>query len=137
MEMSSSYTKKLLYQKLGKVQTRSDGMCKLEWNFKVLPKALWIYARGISFHSWKFLLYSLCIQEHFNAEILCFMSTLFKSPSVKLLHNVSYFVFARLFPHRKVFCIWFSSSRTEFAINEFLSFLPVTIVSCSQSFITF
>ena len=90
--------------------TRSLRKCKLDRmecvNWSETSKALWIYVRGISFHSWKFSLYSLCIQEHFNAEILCFMSTLFKSPSVKLLHNVSYFVFARLFPHRKVFCIY-------------------------------
>ena len=45
------------------------------------------------------------------------MSALFKPPSVKLLHNVSCFIFACLFPHRKVFCICFSSSRTEFEIN--------------------
>ena len=45
------------------------------------------------------------------------MSTLFKSPSVKLLHNASCFIFSLLFSHWKVFCICFSSSRTEFGIN--------------------
>ena len=45
------------------------------------------------------------------------MSTLFKPPSVKLLHNVSCFIFAPLFPHRKFVCICFNSSRTEFGID--------------------
>ena len=45
------------------------------------------------------------------------MSTLFKSPSVKFLHNVSCFIFSLLFSHWKVFCICFSSSRTEIGIN--------------------
>ena len=44
------------------------------------------------------------------------MFKLQKPPSVKLLHNVSCFNFARLFPHRKTFGIYFSSSRTEFGI---------------------
>ena len=99
------------------MQIRSDGMCKLEWNLKFLPKALWIYIRGISFHSWKFSLYSLCIQDHLNAENLCVTSTFFNPPSLKLLHNVSCFIFVRIFPHRKVFCICSSSSRKEFGIN--------------------
>ena len=128
------------------MQIRSDGMCKLEWNLKFLPKALWIYLRGISFHSWKFSLYSLCTQEHLYVEIFCFMSTLFKLPSVKLLHNVSCLIFARLFPSRKVFCIYFSFSKAKFGINvsnvkntilEIASdlkvvILPVTNVSCAK-----
>ena len=97
------------------MQIRSDGMCKLEWNLKFLPKALWIYLRGISFHS--FSLYSLCIQEHRNAENLCFMSTFFNPPSVKLLRSVLCFIFARSFPNRKASCICFSSSRKEFGTN--------------------
>ena len=98
------------------MQIRSYGMCKLEWNLKLLPKALWMYLRGISFHSWKFSLYSLCIQEHLNAENLCYMSTFFNPPLLKLLHNVSCFIFARLFLHGKIFCIYSSSSRKEFEI---------------------
>ena len=50
-----------------------------------------------------FIVYSLCIQEYFNAENLCFMSTFFNPISVKLLHNVSCFIFARLLPYRKFF----------------------------------
>ena len=83
---------------LGKCKLGRMELCKLEWNFKFLQKALWIYLRRISFHLWKFSLYSLCIQEHFNVKILCFLSTLLKPPSVKLLHNVSCYIFAHLFP---------------------------------------
>ena len=72
------------------------------------------------------------------------ISTLFKPPSVKLLHNKSCFIFAGLFPHRKVFCIFYSSLRTEFGIHvsnakhtileigsdlKIVIFLPVTILS--------
>ena len=65
-------------------------MCKFERNL-FLPKASWIYLRGIGFHSRKFLFYSLCIHEHFNAKILCFISTLFKLPSANHFGNRSDF----------------------------------------------
>ena len=79
------------------------------------------------------------------------MSTLFKPPSVKLLHNASCFIVAWLFPYMKVFCVCFSSSKTESGINvsnakytilEVASDLKIAIFPSSnkclmrQSFIT-
>ena len=45
------------------------------------------------------------------------MSTLFRPLSLKSVHKVLCFILALFFPHKKVFCIFFSPSMTLFGIN--------------------